>query len=467
MAVAGTEQGWGRDESPFRVQSPARPRAGVRLRARAAFRHAVMSTTNVAAVAVAWLVTGLLDPAVSHPWHSFLVVISSWWLMAEVNGLDQADARRIYSRSADELPRIAGYGVATAVVAGLFVPALDHAHGTIFVLASLAAALSLRTVARSLWRRVVEPERALIVGHGPLCQAVMRKLAIEPGHHTQILLTDRGSSVADLAELQGEVDRVIVAREDLGERPLEEIVAACRAANLKLSVAPSIHAALGSAAELTHVAELPLIEYRTWRPSQRVLVLKRAFDTAVSAVAIILLLPLALTIALAIKLDSPGPVLFRQRRAGRDGRPFGMLKFRSMVLDAERRLPEVVELDRLEQPVYKVPGDPRVTRAGRLLRRTSLDELPQLVNVLVGEMSIVGPRPEDVRLVQRYDDAAMIRLEARPGITGPMQVHGRGDLTFEERLSVEREYVENYSIGKDLRLLLRTASAVFTGRGAY
>jgi lipopolysaccharide/colanic/teichoic acid biosynthesis glycosyltransferase len=144
-----------------------------------------------------------------------------------------------------------------------------------------------------------------------------------------------------------------------------------------------------------------------------------------------------------------------------------MLKFRSMVLDAERRLPEVVELDRLEQPVYKVPGDPRVTRAGRLLRRTSLDELPQLVNVLVGEMSIVGPRPEDVRLVQRYDDAAMIRLEARPGITGPMQVHGRGDLTFEERLSVEREYVENYSIGKDLRLLLRTASAVFTGRGAY
>jgi lipopolysaccharide/colanic/teichoic acid biosynthesis glycosyltransferase len=177
--------------------------------------------------------------------------------------------------------------------------------------------------------------------------------------------------------------------------------------------------------------------------------------------------PLLAFLALAVRLDSRGPALFRQRRAGRNGAPFEMLKFRTMSADAAERVAEVVPIDELSEPVFKLRSDPRVTRVGRLLRRSSLDELPQLVNVLKGEMSLVGPRPEEMWLVERYEEADRFRLEMRPGMTGPMQVHGRGELTFQERVSVEREYVENYSLTKDFKILFLTFYAVVSGRGAF
>ena len=138
-----------------------------------------------------------------------------------------------------------------------------------------------------------------------------------------------------------------------------------------------------------------------------------------------------------------------------------------MVADAEARLGQVVAVDELSEPMFKLTRDPRVTRFGRVLRRTSLDELPQLVNVLKGEMSLVGPRPEQLDLVERYTPAQRFRLEAKPGITGPMQVYGRGELTFEERLAVEREYIENLSLSRDLRILALTIGTVISGRGAF
>ena len=144
-----------------------------------------------------------------------------------------------------------------------------------------------------------------------------------------------------------------------------------------------------------------------------------------------------------------------------------MLKFRTMVADAEERLAEVVSIEALDKPMFKVPRDPRVTRFGSLLRRTSLDELPQLVNVLKGDMSLVGPRPEQVELVARYHPEHRFRLVVKPGLTGPMQVFGRGELTFDERLAVERDYIENLTIGRDLRILAMTIAAVAGGRGAY
>jgi lipopolysaccharide/colanic/teichoic acid biosynthesis glycosyltransferase len=172
-------------------------------------------------------------------------------------------------------------------------------------------------------------------------------------------------------------------------------------------------------------------------------------------------------IAILVRLDSRGPALFKQLRAGRHGQPFRFIKFRTMCQDAEERISEVVSVDALEEPMYKLRRDPRVTRVGRFLRRTSLDELPQLFNVLCGDMSLVGPRPEELWLVERYGETERFRLEMRPGITGPMQVHGRGQLTFQERMAVEREYVENYSLKKDLRILLRTVGAISRADGAY
>jgi lipopolysaccharide/colanic/teichoic acid biosynthesis glycosyltransferase len=170
---------------------------------------------------------------------------------------------------------------------------------------------------------------------------------------------------------------------------------------------------------------------------------------------------------MAIKLDSPGPALFRQTRIGQGGRPFRIFKLRTMVADAEARLPELVDLAALTQPAFKLRADPRITRVGHFLRRWSLDELPQLLNVLAGEMSLVGPRPEEAALVARYTDAQRRRLAVKPGMTGPMQINGRGDLPFDQRLALELDYIEHYTVARDLVILLRTAPAVIRGAGAY
>jgi lipopolysaccharide/colanic/teichoic acid biosynthesis glycosyltransferase len=193
--------------------------------------------------------------------------------------------------------------------------------------------------------------------------------------------------------------------------------------------------------------------------------MKRAVDVALSSAALILSAPIALVTAAAIRASSPGPAIFAQMRAGLSGRPFRMYKFRTMVCDAEELLADFVPFDHLSEPVFKLHDDPRVTRLGRFLRRTSLDELPQLVNVLRGDMSLVGPRPEQVELVDRYTPDERVRLAVKPGLTGPMQVYGRGDLRFDERLAVEREYIENLSLSRDLRLLALTLPAMVRREG--
>jgi len=153
-------------------------------------------------------------------------------------------------------------------------------------------------------------------------------------------------------------------------------------------------------------------------------------------------------------------------RAGQNQRPFRIHKFRTMVADAEQQLREIVPFDKLSQPMFKLQNDPRITRVGRFLRRSSFDELPQLFNVLKGEMSLVGPRPEQLDLVELYKPEHLFRLSVKPGMTGPMQVNGRGVLTFDERLSIERSYIEHLSMGTDIRILAMTIGVVFSGRGA-
>ena len=194
---------------------------------------------------------------------------------------------------------------------------------------------------------------------------------------------------------------------------------------------------------------------------------KRLMDVVLGAMTLaVMALPMA-GIALLLKLDSPGSIFFRQTRVGQDGRPFRIFKFRTMVDHAEELLPQLVDLEALPQPAFKLQSDPRVTRAGRFLRRWSLDEVPQLFNVLAGEMSLVGPRPEQIEVVKRYTDDQRRRLAVKPGMTGPMQVSGRGDLPFEERLALELAYIQKYSLRRDLCILLQTLPAVVGGDGAY
>jgi exopolysaccharide biosynthesis polyprenyl glycosylphosphotransferase len=216
---------------------------------------------------------------------------------------------------------------------------------------------------------------------------------------------------------------------------------------------------------------MPLLTVPRSAMGRSALRLKRALDLVVGAVAVIVLSPLLAACALAIKLDSPGPVLFRQRRVGRNDEPFEVLKFRSMCADAERQKHEVAGLNYhgggTDTGMFKIREDPRVTRVGSFLRRYSLDELPQLFNIVRGEMSLVGPRPlietEDRQVEGRFRR----RLGITPGLTGLWQVHGRSDIPFQEMVSLDYLYVTNWSLWGDVKLLMRTVSAVFRGRGAY
>ncbi|MBI4579997.1 MAG: sugar transferase [Planctomycetes bacterium] len=222
-------------------------------------------------------------------------------------------------------------------------------------------------------------------------------------------------------------------------------------------------------ATMTEVDDIPLIGLRDPVITGYRSLVKRGFDVAVGFFCLALASPLFVLVPIAILIDSRGrgPVFFSQERVGENGRHFRMYKFRSMVPDAEARLAELVDLSKLAEPVFKIPDDPRVTRVGRLLRRTSLDELPQLINVLKGDMSMVGPRPEQVDVVKHYKLWHRKRLSIKPGLTGPMQVNGRGVLPLDERIKLELMYINQYSILEDFKYLLKTIPAVCRARGAY
>jgi exopolysaccharide biosynthesis polyprenyl glycosylphosphotransferase len=433
----------------------------------------MLAAGDLLAVAAAAVLVGFFGSGATG---SLLLVLCApiWIVTAKLAGLYDRDHRTLRHLTVDELPWLVVWTLSSTALLTLLLapfPALDLSSddrllvwGTVLGLGFL-----FRATARGLWRRVTPPERMLIVGEGPLAQAVVRKLELFPDIHAEI--HSRIPSCADLHErLQDiikDVDRVVIACSELNEGLLERLLPVCRASHVKLTIVPPTRGMFGTATHLTHIAELPLLDYNTWDISRTTVALKRVFDVIVAAIVLVLTFPLFLLAGLAILLDSGLPIFFRQTRGGAQARPFQVLKFRTMVRDAEARLPELVRFDELADPMFKLKADPRVTRVGRVLRRTSIDELPQLINVLRGDMSIVGPRPEQLDLVERYAPGHQFRLEVKPGITGPMQIYGRGELTFDERLAVEREYVENLSLARDIRIVLMTLPAVFGKRGAY
>lgn len=194
---------------------------------------------------------------------------------------------------------------------------------------------------------------------------------------------------------------------------------------------------------------------------------KRALDLVLASAGLILSVPIWLIVIVAIKLESHGPAIFAQERVGLNGRRFRFYKFRSMHVDAERRLAELWHRNEVDGPVFKIRRDPRMTRVGAILRRTSIDELPQLINVLKGEMSIVGPRPPLPGEVEHYRAEDMVRLTVKPGLTCLWQVRGRSTLSFNQWMEYDREYVRKLSLWTDLRILIQTVGAVITCRGAY
>jgi exopolysaccharide biosynthesis polyprenyl glycosylphosphotransferase len=426
---------------------------------RDALRRRMLAGADLGGVVAALTVAGAVDGAGAAAW---LAVAPLWILVAKLHGLYDADHRALRHLTADDFPALIQWATtSTAMTAGLL-GVLGTSVTVRWALTLWAAALvlapSLRAVARWAWRRTVPPERALIVGSGALERATRRKLELFTDIHVRLAPDDAPPE---------ELDRIIIAGSAIDERLIAEHVAICRAHGLKLSIVPPARGMFGTAAQLNHVADLPLIEYSTWDVGRSTLLLKRLLDVGVAAAGVLVMAPLVLVIALAIRLTSPGPILFVQPRAGRDGRPFPMYKFRTMAVGADRHVADVVDLAALGDPMFKLREDPRRTGFGAWLRRTSLDELPQLLNVVRGDMSLVGPRPEQLDLVDRYAPEHRFRLAVRPGMTGPMQVYGRGELRFDERLAVEREYVENLSLRRDVRILLLTVATVARGKGAF
>ncbi|SMQ20653.1 exopolysaccharide biosynthesis polyprenyl glycosylphosphotransferase [Streptomyces sp. Ag82_O1-12] len=265
-----------------------------------------------------------------------------------------------------------------------------------------------------------------------------------------------------------EPDAVLVLpHPDLGAEALRELAWSLRGEDVELLLAPALPDVAPARISVTAVAGMPLLRVRVPNLSRVARIPKALSDRILASLGLVLLAPLLVALALLVRLDSPGPVFFRQRRLGLDGRSFTVIKLRTMQRDAEKRKAELIALDSRRDGLYfKVADDPRVTRVGSILRRYSLDELPQLFNVAMGQMSLVGPRPLSAK-PSAYTEMMKRRLLVKPGMTGLWQVSGRCNLSREESLRLDLSYVENWSPALDMKILLRTAGAVVRGTGAY
>jgi exopolysaccharide biosynthesis polyprenyl glycosylphosphotransferase len=413
-----------------------------------------------------------------------------WILVLKLHGLYDNDHRRIRHSTLDEISNlVSAAALGTLALDGLLalspVGPLAATSAIAVGIGALLGSFASRAVLRFFWHRLAGTATGVVVGPAAAVGVVARRVATHPETRLHLIgyLSPRGESgageapgglprlgsAADVSRIahESDVERVIVTEQEMSEPATERLIEECKAAGLALTFLPQHFGLLGPGIELNRLAELPVLDFRFSDPPRSTVALKRAMDLAIGGTVLVLMSPLLAAIALLILLDSGRPVLFRQRRAGKDGKPFTVLKFRTMVQGAEDQLGELVDLEKLDEPAFKIADDPRVTRAGRRLRRYSLDELPQLVNVVRGDMSLVGPRPEEEAVVALYDERQRIRLGVKPGMTGPMQVYGRADLTFEERLAMERDYLDNISVTGDLAILLRTPAAIVRGDGAY
>jgi exopolysaccharide biosynthesis polyprenyl glycosylphosphotransferase len=429
------------------------------------------ATVTVFSLSIAVVLNGHVASAF---WAEALLPL--WIVLAKVHGLYDRDHRTLRHLTADEVPSILLWVVTGTAVTIVLVPELSGQPlppGRMVepFLVAFVTAVSFRCAARALWRHTVPPDRTLVVGDGASVRAAHRKLELFREIHAQpvatLALTSEHEVIARADELRSlRLDRILLAAHAVEDNLITALIGFCRREHVKLSVVPPARGQLGAGVQLVHVAELPVLEYNTSDVSRSTILLKRMLDVCFASVVLVLALPLAAIVAVAILIEDGRPVLFRQTRAGVGGRPFTIWKFRTMVRDAEAMLADLVPFDKLEEPVFKLRRDPRVTRVGKVIRRFSIDELPQIVNVIRGDMSLVGPRPEQADLVQRYSPEHRVRLAVKPGLTGPMQVYGRGELSLEERIAVERDYIENMSLGRDLRILAMTVAPVLTGRGA-
>jgi exopolysaccharide biosynthesis polyprenyl glycosylphosphotransferase len=454
------------------------------LRRDALYRRMLVLADVVALAGAFGLTVGLSTRSLSLTWAG-LAAVPTLLIGAKLFGLYDRDEALLRKTTLDEAPRIFHVATLCALVAwlsgGLLVAGALDRRESLFLWASLTLLLLLaRTVARAIALRMTEAERCLFIGDPESAEAVVSRLGSHGGVKAELvayvdpdkagLWSDGAFSVPRLDEIRAlaqqlDVHRAIVAPNSADGGDMLDLVRTLKAVGVRVSVLPRLLEVVGSSVEFDDLHGITVMGLRRFDLNCSSAAIKRAFDLAGASLGLLAVAPLLALIALAIKLDSSGPVLFRQPRVGRHGKRFHLMKFRTMVEDAERLKDSLRDRNEAAEGLFKIADDPRVTRVGRLLRKTALDELPQLINIIRGEMSLVGPRPliaeEDVRIEGWHRR----RLELMPGLTGHWQILGPTRVPLREMVAIDYLYVANWSLWTDVKILLRTVPHVLCRRG--
>jgi exopolysaccharide biosynthesis polyprenyl glycosylphosphotransferase len=431
-------------------------------------------------------------PAGVSYWMISLFLVVGWLVVLEA--YDTRDPR-VVGIGAMEYKRIVDAGLllfgVAAILALLF--RADPARG--YVITAFPLGVAFLVLGRWSWRQYLVRKRlsgelmsrTLLVGsvesvtylaeqlkrfpaagYLPFAVCVPNHIDLQIPHTVVGLPVEGDLDQAGLVAKRLSVDTVMLTSSDyLPPQKVRSIAWSLEASGIDLALAPAVTEMAGPRIHTRPVVGLPVLHVEVPRYEGVKRATKAVFDWTVAAAGVVVISPVLLALALTVLLDSGRPIFFRQPRVGLNGRVFHMFKFRTMVRDAEAQKEALLELNEGSGPLFKLKNDPRVTGSGRWMRRFSVDELPQLFNVLTGDMSIVGPRPPLVEEAERYEPDVRRRLLVKPGITGPWQISGRSDLSWDEGVRLDLYYVENWSIAQDLILIARTLNAVLRNRGAY
>lgn len=440
------------------------------------------------------VISRVIVPFKSDPYGGTLtfILLTPFWIAALwAFGLYREPARSIGGMNLSE--SLSGLTALTAaswllLIMMLFVLGSSTPVGTLIVFWMFAVVLvpGARWLSRvTVWTRAAFQERVLIIGTGEVGHTLAAKIGKHAEYRMKLVgllddgeprLSGNGGShvpvvgvLNDLDRIVAErdIDRVIVSFSRARHNDLLRVVRACADWGVRVNIVPRLFEVVSSRALVDDIEGIPLLDIGHVELSRFNMGVKRAFDLVVGGLLCVLILPLIAVLGLLIKLDSPGPVFFRQERMGRGGRPFLIYKLRSMRTGADQERFELADQNEYDGPMFKMKVDPRVTRFGDWLRRWSFDELPQILNVMKGEMSLVGPRPLWVEEAKQCSGWTQKRLDITPGITGLWQVLGRSDILFDEMVKLDYIYVTTWSLSWDIKLLLQTVTAVVQKRGAY
>ncbi len=451
----------------------------------ALFRRSLLTADVLAILGAFVLLAELSSRSLQLTWVSVGGLLALL-MGAKLFGLYDRDEALLHKTTLDEAPKlfhVATLGALLAWLAGGFVVnviALNRREALLLWLLLLLLLVVARATARALVLRVVPAERCLFIGDQASAETIRSKLSGHSGVKAEMVahldLDDidtwsaQAFSAQRLSEIRNlartlDVHRAIVAPGSVDAGEMLDLMHTLKAIGVRVSVLPRLLEVVGSSVEFDDLHGVMVMGIRRFELTRSSAAVKRAFDLIGASLGLLAISPLMIAIAIAIKLDSRGPVFFRQPRVGRHGRHFKMLKFRTMVDGAEAMKDSLRDRNEAQAGLFKIADDPRVTRVGRLLRRSALDELPQLLNILRGEMSTVGPRPLVIDEDQHIEGWHRRRLELKPGMTGPWQILGPARVPLREMGAIDYLYIANWSLWGDVKIMLRTVPHVLGRRG--